>query len=242
MIYRKDHKAKASNVSGILFDKDGTLFEFDAVWSVWCDRVLSSLSGGDNGLAQELATLIGYDLHGKNFKPGSLIVSGAADDTVKALSEILPGIGLEEINRVCTKSLDNIPLAPVNNLVNVLDSLKLAGYKLGVATNDTEQSALSQLCDSKVDHLFDFTCGFDSGFGSKPQPGMLEAFCTTTELAPSEIAMVGDSLHDINAGIAHGVQLTIGVLTGPASRSELECCADIVIEDISLLPALFAGI
>jgi phosphoglycolate phosphatase len=46
--------------------------------------------------------------------------------------------------------------------------------------------------------------------------------------------MVGDSLHDLVAGRAAGMQ-TVGVLTGPACRAELAPCADAVLPDIGHL-------
>ena len=50
--------------------------------------------------------------------------------------------------------------------------------------------------------------------------------------------MVGDSLHDIDAGIAAGAGLTVGVLTGPATEVDLSVRADIVIKDIRELPEI----
>ena len=51
--------------------------------------------------------------------------------------------------------------------------------------------------------------------------------------------MVGDNLHDIRMGRAAGCGLCVGVLTGTATRAELEAEADHVIEGIDRLEALF---
>jgi phosphoglycolate phosphatase len=82
---------------------------------------------------------------------------------------------------------------------------------------------------------FDFIAGYDSGFGGKPAPGQLLAFCEQTGLAPSQCAMVGDSLHDLEAGRTAGMT-TVGVLTGPAPRDELAPHADVVLPSIAELP------
>jgi len=223
----------------VVFDKDGTLFDFNTVWSAWCDRVIDELSAGDSNLATKLSATIGYDRHSKNFTSGSLIVSGAADDTANAIAAVLPNSNAGHVNEVCIKHTVGLPLAPVSNLAGVLDKLKASGLALGVATNDSEASAHAQLVESNTAHYFDFVCGFDSGYGSKPSPGMLREFCSTTGLVARDMAMVGDSLHDINAGIAAGAGLTVGVLTGPATESELAGHADVVMPDINgLLPLL----
>ena len=51
--------------------------------------------------------------------------------------------------------------------------------------------------------------------------------------------MVGDSLHDLQSGRAAGM-VTIAVLTGVADTSELAPFADVVLPDISHIPAWLA--
>lgn len=82
---------------------------------------------------------------------------------------------------------------------------------------------------------FDFISGCDSGFGAKPEPGMLHGFSNAMGLHPSEVAMVGDSTHDLKAGRAAGM-VNIGVLTGPAVTEDLAPYADIVLRDIGEIP------
>ena len=133
---------------------------------------------------------------------------------------------------VCNRLTVGLPLVPVKGLENTLSKLKNSGLKLGVATNDSQTSAHEQLAESDIARYFDFVCGYDSGYGGKPNPGMLLAFSEVTDLRVSEIAMVGDSLHDIDAGTAAGAGLTVGVLTGPASEADLADHADVVMPDI----------
>jgi phosphoglycolate phosphatase len=67
---------------------------------------------------------------------------------------------------------------------------------------------------------------------------MVLAFCAATGLDPSEVAMIGDSVHDLGAGRAAGAGLVVGVLTGPAAVPELTPLADVVAPSIGALPAL----
>ena len=87
---------------------------------------------------------------------------------------------------------------------------------------------------------FDFIAGYDSGHGLKPGPGMVLAFAETVGIAPHEVAMIGDSLHDLGAGRSAGAGLVVGVLTGPAVAAELAPHADHVLRSIAELPALLA--
>ena len=74
--------------------------------------------------------------------------------------------------------------------------------------------------------------GYDFGFGGKPHPGMVLAFAATCHCRPDEVALIGDTLHDLRAARAAGAA-SIAVLTGPtraAARPDLEPHADHVID------------
>ena len=225
-------------IRGIVFDKDGTLFEYRGTWAAWCSAVIDELSGGDTAVANRLAKAVGFDRAEQDFIPGSLIVNGAAGDVNAAWAAELPGVSAEAVNEVAIRNLENLPNLPVCDLPKLFATLKARGLKLGLATNDYEVAAHQQLREVGVDGLFDFVCGFDSGHGAKPGPGMIEAFCRETGLGVGAVAMVGDSTHDLGAGRAANAGMNIGVLTGPAAASDIAHLADHILSDISEIPAL----
>ena len=53
---------------------------------------------------------------------------------------------------------------------------------------------------------FDFIAGCDSGFGAKPEAGMVTAFCNAMNVQATNTVMVGDSAHDCSAGNAAGAK------------------------------------
>ena len=106
---------------------------------------------------------------------------------------------------------------------------------LGVATNDAEAPALSHLDAAGVRARFDFVAGSDSGYGAKPGPGQLLAFCDRVGVAPAQALMVGDSTHDLKAGRAAGMR-TAAVLTGMALADDLAPFADVVLPHIGHVP------
>lgn len=55
----------------------------------------------------------------------------------------------------------------------------------------------------------------------KPAPGMLQAIFTALAVEPSQALMVGDSLRDVQAGLAAGCQAAL-VLTGEGARTFLD--------------------
>jgi len=223
-------------IKGILFDKDGTLFDFQRTWGWWFDRVISELSQDEPKLKARLAESCGYDLARQRFVAGSLIVIATAAEVNAALAACLHDKSIVGIDEVARRHLVDLPNFPVCELRPLLIDLRNSGIALGLATNDYESGAEQQLGVAGIRDLFDFVCGYDSGFGGKPGPGMIEGFCKDTGLCSSEVAVVGDSIHDLEAGHAAKVALVIGVLTGPARVEELRPYANVVLADISEIP------
>ena len=45
-------------LTGIIFDKDGTLFDFNQTWGKWAETFLTQISEGDDNKATRLGTLL----------------------------------------------------------------------------------------------------------------------------------------------------------------------------------------
>jgi len=222
-------------IDGIVFDKDGTLFDFEATWTPWASDVLLQLCDGDREKATILGQAVGFDLATKTFAPTSVVIAGTPEDIVAEFVHLLPGSRHANIVRILNATAEVAPMAEAVPLAPFLDLLAANGLKLGVATNDAEAPARAHLSAVGVLEKFDFVAGSDSGYGGKPAAGQLRGFCTETGVQPAHAAMVGDSLHDLKAAGAAGF-LRIGVLTGLASRQDLDPFADVVLDHIGQIP------
>ncbi|MEO0486579.1 MAG: HAD family hydrolase [Pseudomonadota bacterium] len=222
-------------IAGVLFDKDGTLFDFDATWTAWAGETIRRYAGGDDALAQAFAEALGYDLHRSAFFPTSSVIAGTVDEQAEAIAPLLPGRARADIARELNTLAANAIQQEVVPLPAFLAGLKARGLKLGVATNDAESSAIAHLSSVQALDPLDFVAGYDSGFGHKPGPGPLLAFCDHVGLAAAACVMVGDSTHDLLAGRAAGMR-TVAVLTGPATADTLAPHADVVLPSIAALP------
>ncbi|MEO1027041.1 MAG: HAD family hydrolase, partial [Pseudomonadota bacterium] len=128
---------------------------------------------------------------------------------------------------------------PAVQLRPCLEALAAERY-LGLVTNDSETPARAHLAQENIADLFTFIAGWDSGYGAKPEPGQLLAFCEITGISPAATIMVGDSRHDLMAGRAAGMG-TVGVLTGVAGETDLADLADVVLPDIGHLAGWLDG-
>lgn len=221
-------------IDGLLFDKDGTLFDFRVSWGRWAKEFLTRIAS-DAGHARRLGRAIGYDLDSGTFAADSPVIAATAADIAAALTVELPGVTVAALTDRIDASAGMAPMSEAVPLRPLLSALRERGLRLGVATNDSEAPARQHLANHGITDCFDFIAGYDSGHGAKPGPGMCLAFAREQRLEPSRVAMVGDSRHDLEAGRAAGMR-TVAVLTGIAKREELAPHADVVLADIGAIP------
>jgi phosphoglycolate phosphatase len=229
----------SGRIRAILFDKDGTLFDFAATWEAWAAQVLMRIAAGDAAQAQALGAQIGFDLDTRRFAPDSIVIAGTPGEVVAALLPHLPGRDAGALLDLLNDEAGLAPQAQAVPLAPLLDELRAGGLKLGVMTNDSEAVARAHLEEAGVTDRFDFIAGFDSGYGAKPMPEPLLAFCDAVAVPPAAAIMVGDSTHDLIAATRAGMG-RIAVLTGMAGAEALAPHAEAVLPDIGHLPAWLA--
>ena len=227
-------------VAGVVFDKDGVLVDFDETWGPATATVIRRLAEGDAGLARALAQAMDFDMATRRFAPHSTFIAGSAEENGPIWFRVLgwetsPSSFARLNEHFRDPGLDSV--VAFDDLEPTLPARAAAGFPLGVATNDSEASAEAQLSRLGLRDRFGFVSGYDSGFGPKPEPGMITAFARHIGAAPERVIMVGDSAHDMLAARRAGA-IAVGVATGPAPRSVLEEFGDHVIDRLSELPAL----
>lgn len=227
-------------IRGILFDKDGTLIDYWRTWVPINRKAALYAARGDERLAGELLRLGGHDPDTDRVTPGTPLAAGDFDDIANAFAahpdvasaaELAP-----EIGRIfCSGGAAHSAL--IAGAREAVAELKRRGFRVGLATNDSSGGLEASLAQHDILHLFEFTAGCDSGYGSKPDPRMVFAFCRQVGVPCTEVAVVGDAVHDLAMGRAARVGLSVGVLSGTSARKDLEGCADLIVDDVTALLA-----
>lgn len=233
----------SNSIAGILFDKDGTLLDFNGTWLkpylLASEFLANSVERPE--LASELMKKGGYCQETQTWQTDSLLASGSNgqifDFWQTEMGAPLTAEQVARVREIFSHAADAYVPA-IDDLVGFLDKLRQRNLMIGLATMDDISNAEGMLEQLEISHYFDFVCGADSGFGVKPEPGMVEAFCRYCNVSADQILMVGDSPKDLNMGRNAGVQQSVGVLTGAHSEQELMRYADIVLADISELIGL----
>ena len=232
-----------SHIRGILFDKDGTLIDFNRTWFGIILGLARRSAGGDDAQARELAAQVGYDWEQQRFIGGSVVAAGTMAELVAAWHPELDANRLDE--RIADYDLFALEegarsATAIAGLDATLATLHGQGFVLGIATNDSEAGARATAAALGITARFSSLIGYDSVVQPKPFPDQLHLFASQTGLDAKHIAMVGDNLHDLEMAHAAGAGLAVGVLSGNSTRAELEDRADVILDSIADLPALLA--
>jgi HAD superfamily hydrolase (TIGR01549 family) len=228
----------------VVFDKDGTLIEFDAMWGGWLIALAQRLEA-DTGRAldDQLFAAFGFDASTGRQTRGSRLsampMARLREIGVDVLAEsgMTRAAALTAVERQW-QAPDPVALArPLAPLQELFRSLRGAGSKVGVATIDDRVPTERTLDALGVRELVDGLACADDGLAVKPAPDMVLHLCRQLGVDPADSAVIGDSPSDLAMGRAAGAGFIVGVLTGVGSRGELAPIADVVVPSIaSLLP------
>lgn len=234
-----------TEIRGILFDKDGTLLDFNSIWlpasNYLAEKIIEKYcSGSCKAIKEELLQSIGVE-NGKA-KGNGILAAGTVFDIVRAFTKVLESNNLifieEEIFELVPKTLNEFiakskaHIVPTGNLTKLFNRLKKLNIFIGLATSDTIISTEYCLKELNIFQYFDFLGTSDGKYPSKPSPEILNNFCKTTGLKEEEVAIIGDSIVDMQFARNGNAGMAIGVLTGASSNEELSQLADVVYDSV----------
>lgn len=241
-------------IKGILFDKDGTLIDFQSIWLSAAYEVvellvqINQLENSDEmkerilrGMGVENAAVLPdgplayqtYEQIGSSIAKELQLVHVTLDE--KLLGDQMSVLFESVIAR------GELTYQPITDIRTLFHTLKKMNVKLGLATADTKSSVKRCFEELDIMHLFDFL-GWDDGvMKPKPETEMFDLFCQQNGLQSTEVLVVGDTVNDMKfARKCNGV--AVGVLSGLAQKADFEGKADYIVDSIEQLPALIDGL
>ena len=228
----------------IIFDKDGTLLEFDKFWVKVSEKAIEQVLKKfniDGALKNEIMQSIGV----KNgvTEINSVLCKGTYKQIGQVVCKVLNQNGYNENEEKVIKCVvdaynDNYSagevVATVPNLFDVLNKLKSQNKKLAVVTTDNDY--VTSICLKKlgVENLFDKVYTDDGKTPTKPDPYCVFDICEKFGLKKENVIMVGDTLTDVNFAKNAGIKV-IGVAKHEFNKKILENNADVVVDDLSYI-------
>ena len=225
---------------GLLFDKDGTLLDFQASWGNAFRRLCLDLCGGDIKAAERMLERGGMSLDTGMFASGSVLAAGNTLDIVRLWYPELSGEALERMVERLDRTFHTNGVRYSVLLPGVRDALAMlaaAGFTMGVATSDGTAATRAALHTLGLNDYLPHVFGYDSVPQPKPAPDIVHAFCAATGLTPGETVVIGDNTHDLEMARSAGAGIAVGVLSGNSKAEDLAKHADAILESVCDLPA-----
>ncbi|MEK7327399.1 MAG: HAD family hydrolase [Chloroflexota bacterium] len=225
----------------VIFDKDGTLIDFHAMWGGWVAEVGRQLETATGlSVRERLFEIMKFDPVSGKVSDGPL--AGTTMENIRRLTvQTLHDSGLaadsvESAMRAAWHLPDPVALArPLTHLPTLFNQLHQLGAKVAVATIDDREPTQATLAGLGVDSLVDALVCADDGLPLKPAPDMILTLCKGLGVTPAQTAMVGDSTQDLEMARAAGVGLAVGVSSGVTPAETLRPLADVVLPSIANL-------
>ena len=230
-----------TGIEAVIFDKDGTLIDFHAMWGGWARELGARLDATiRRPVSLDVFATIGFDPStGRVAARGPLAIetmAGIEETVARVLRRWCPSISAA---RRATEAAWFVPdpamlAVPLGDLGGLFDQLRHGGKRIAVVTTDDRAPTDATLRALGVrDRVEAMVCG-DDGFAVKPAPDAVFAVCNAFRTEPGRVALVGDSPADLAMARAAGAGRVIGVRSGVGSEADLGD-ADVIIDSIGVM-------
>ena len=224
----------------VVFDKDGTLIEFDAMWAGWTVNLAANLErAAGTRIHDPLFAMLGFDPGSGHVRPGGGLAATPMARLRERTRDLLveAGLAVPAADRALEEAWhapDPVALAhPLADLTGLFDRLRRGGRRIAVATSDDRDPTERTMAALGLTNLIDALACADDGLPVKPAPDMVIEVCAQLGVVPARTAVVGDSTADLEMGRRAGAGLVVGVLTGVGGIRDLEPVADRIIDSVA---------
>jgi phosphoglycolate phosphatase-like HAD superfamily hydrolase len=233
---------KQFRAQAIIFDKDGTLIDFDVMWGRWVVYLAEQvrLVSGLN-VHEALCLAMGYDDKTRKVLAQGKLASRPMSQLCQLTIEVVQsfGIGIRDAEGIVGKAWcipDPILLAkPFTDTRELFSSLYNHGIQIAIATADDRAPTQAMIEAFDIEEFIATMVCADDGIISKPAPDMVFTICERLKLAPQNTMVIGDTASDLKMAHSAGAGLAVGVLSGVSSHKDLIPYAHLLIESIDEL-------
>jgi phosphoglycolate phosphatase-like HAD superfamily hydrolase len=230
---------KHFRAQAIIFDKDGTLIDFDAMWGGWSAYLAAQLQNASGvDVRAALYEALGYDAATHKVLAGGKLASRPMSHVYEVTVEVMQslGLGLQKAELVVEQAWcipDPVMLAkPLTDLRMLFANLHKQGVQIAIATADDRLPTQAMLEAFDIEEYIATMVCADDGIPSKPAPDMVTTICDRLKMDPGKVMVIGDTTSDLKMARAAGAGLAVGVLSGVSAARDLMPHADVILDSV----------
>lgn len=225
---------RLNGISGVLFDKDGTLMDSHVYWGRIIERRAAAIIDFYNlskDLFAELCLSMGYCLSNRRLRPEGPIALVSREEVIEvviaflqtrsvtASAKVLSELFVREHEAFLEEIFDYIRILP--GVRDLLVQLKQHGVKTAVVTTDTVRNTGEILRYLELDDLFAAVVGKESTEEPKITGVPAIAALKMLDLQADQVVCIGDAPMDLIMAQKSDLKAGIGVATGQITSAAL---------------------
>ena len=235
-----------NNISGIIFDKDGTLTDSSFYWSEIIKRRSKKIINDlflENEDYLDLIKVMGLDFNSNKLLPeGPIAIKSRKEVILKIKNHfqnkniIIKSDYLEDIFKKIHKDFAReahkyiLPIYPAKKLIEKLQNFKV---KLFLITSDTKSNADETIRVLDLENSFEYVIGGDSKFGNKSLGNGCAYICENFLLDSKEVICIGDTPVDHQMAVNANLKASLLVESGQIDIKTLSQFSAYCVKDLS---------
>ena len=177
----------------VVFDMDGIIFDTEKlIWNIWCE-IGAKYNIAD--IEETLRACLGVNL------------AGTKALFMQKYGEMFPyDVYRKEADSLRLKSIENNGIPLKEGVYELLEFLKLEGYRIALASSTTVEMIKEELSQAGILDYFEVIVGGDMVKHSKPHPEIYQMACEKLKVKPEECIAIEDSFNGLKAAHAAGLK------------------------------------
>lgn len=229
MVTVKVHDSIFENITGIIFDKDGTLADSHSYLRELAQKRARLIDAQIPGVGEPL--LMSFGLLDGQLDPMGLMAVGSSQENAIAAAAYIAETGRSwfESLDIATKAFEEAEIvmgdrSETSGLfagsLSVIKACHGAGLKLGILSMDSTPNVKKFVATHQLQPYIQLEMGAE--YGLKPDPNLFLKACAELGTEPSQTLMIGDAPGDIQMAQNAGAAGTIGICWGNAAATQLK--------------------